>query len=425
MGIDGIKAIGITDSAKKNIEQSYDAVHGSSPEPSIWENFSPLMLTSTALFPILFKSKDVKSIPLDKTLSGRNARLNKSRIIYLNELSARTDALKIKDPFLNADLNTINANISKAQKAGKITKAELKALNKKYFELLEKSSTWKFSPLQKTLAKCAVKSPNILGRFTKSFISNKFMFLVEAVQEVESVMNAFNNSTDSGMRQLAKSTGRAVVGYSGFAAGAAAGGKIGALLGSVIPGAGTFVGGLLGTVIGFSIGGVFSHLAKAGYDKVVTSEAQSAKEKTLSTILSSTDNSEEGKNMLRKEIQSYIEYLNQAEDIVAQLREYDAEKAANIQSQMVVVNNALQELSKLYREKYGEDVIGMAAPAATNTTSASNNSTAAVAAQQNPLSSAYNLTGVTGNEFMNYTPQQDWASMLPAGTYNRLFNVTA
>ena len=438
-----INGIGTNNAAlRPGLEQSYDLVRGREEAPSIWENFSPGSLALYAAFPILFNHKEFKSVQLDKTLTGNAARANSYRMIRANELAVYADKLKAKNAFMNADLISLKEDIRRAQNSGKLAKAQLAELNKKYFKLLDQSTSWKTSFIQKGLAKGAVKSPSILGELAKVHKGNKLMILFELLQEGTSVYQAFQQGTDTGMKQLAKSTGRAAVGYGGFVAGMAAGGKIGALLGSVIPGAGTVVGGIIGSVIGFAIGGFTSQLAKSGYDKIIPSEDNIAKENRIEKMLSSTDTSNEAKETLQNEIALYYQYLNEAGPILNSLEkseeDSDRESAAHLRSQMMIVYNTLNELDKIYKQKFGESLISQATTntdtAATATSTAATtaqsqtaapqtvyNSPAAMTMQPSPLISAYNPTGFVGNEFMNYTPQQDWSAMLPGNVSNRLF----
>ncbi len=445
MGNEEIRITGIgtnQPALNENLSKSYDLVRGVPEEPSIWENFSPGTLALTAAFPLFFSSKEFKQVPMNPALSGKELAANKYRMIKANELSALLNRMKIKDPFLNADIISMKNEIKSIQNSGALAKDRLAALNKKYIELIDKNSTWKKSFIQKALAKGAAKSPSFAGELLKGYKTNKIMILFEAAQEIPSIVSAFQTDTSTGMKQLAKSAGRTAAGFGGFIAGTAAGAKVGAILGSVIPGAGTLVGGLIGSVLGFAIGGFTSQLAKMGYDQVIPSEQKLQKDKDIETMLSSTGNTEEVKTALLQEISLCDAYLKETGQVLAQAKaEGDEETAAQVRSQMTIVLDTMNQLNEIYKNKFGESLLSDAGSqsqqqtAAGSTTAEGNTGSTATATANpysnpstmtlpaSPLINPYNPTGFMGNEFMNYTPQRDWSAMLPGNVANKLFAV--
>ncbi len=434
MGNDELKVTSMQpNQLRENLQQSYNVVRGIPEEPSIWENFSPMALGSSIAFPLIFNCKEFSSVKMDPTLSGGNLKSNKYRMVRLNELNAHVNRLNVKDPFLQSDVLSLKDEIKSVQTNGALAKDKLKALNKKYYEIVSKNTNWKTGFVTKALAKGATKS-SFCGEVLKSYKSNKIMILFEALQEVPSVVQAFGESSEKGVKQLAKSTGRTAVGFGGFVAGTAAGAKIGALLGSVIPGAGTLVGGLLGSAIGFAIGGVTSQLAKMAYDKVIPSETEITKENKIETMLSEYDTTPEAKKNLEEEIAYCNNYLYEAGAILeAAEQEGDTETANATKAQMTQVYNVFNELKTVYQRKFGQSVVSeinktnpteeAQTQKQASTTETQNPSTINPTMQTNPLFTAYNPTGFIGNEFMNYTPQIDWSAMLPSNVSNKMFGV--
>ncbi len=438
MGYEEIKVngIGTSDRAavRENLEKAYDITHGVPEEPSIWDNFSPLALGSSILFPFIVNSKEIQAVPLDATLTGKAARANKYRMIRTNEISAFAERLKSKNPFLTSDILTFQNEIKNLQNSGRVTKAQFDALNKKYFQLLSKTSTGKMSFVQRGLANGAAKSPGVLGGFTKSFKNNKIILAIEVFQELLAVGDTFmQHGSEAGMKQIVKSTGKVAAGFSGFLAGSAAGtwagAKLGALIGSVIPGAGTVVGGLIGSVLGFAIGGFTSQLARAGYDKIIPPEKQLAQDKKYDSMLSATDTSPETQQALQNEIAICYNYLSEVGPLLQQAKESkDTINEPQIRVQMRIVKNAMDSLDNAYKEKFGISVVSQidsqmqaeteSSPtqSQSSTTSTNNN----ISMMQNP----YLQTPVfNGYGFNGTMPMQDWSAMLPAGTSQQLFGI--
>ncbi len=442
MGNDELKVTSMQPSElRENLQQSYNVVRGIPDEPSIWENFSPMALGSSIAFPLIFSCKEFSSVKMDPSLSGIDLKSNKYRMVRLNELNAHVNRLNVRDPFLQSDVLSLKDEIKSIQGNGALAKDKLKALNKKYYEIVSKNTNWKTGFITKALAKGATKS-SFCGELLKSYKSNKIMILFEALQEAPTVIQAFGESSEKGMKQLAKSTGRAAVGFGGFVAGTAAGAKIGALLGSVIPGAGTLVGGLLGSAIGFAIGGLTSQLSKMAYDKVIPSENEITKENKIETIISEQDTTPEAKQNLEEEIAYCNNYLYEAGAILeAAINEGDTETQEATREQMTAILNVLNQLKTVYQKKFGEAVVselnneakqekteqiaqnGSNTQTTTDTQAATNTQTSNITMQTNPMFNPYNPTGFIGNEFMNYTPQIDWSAMLPANVSNKMFGI--
>ncbi len=439
MGNEEIRITGIgtnQPALSENLSKSYDLVRGVQEEPSIWDNFSPGAIAVSAIFPLVLQAKEFKGVKINPSLSGKELAANKYRMIKVNELSAQLDRMKVKDPFLKADILSLQNELKTIQNNGGLAKDKLAALNKKYVELIDKNSTWKKSFIQKGLAKGAAKCPSFGTELLKSYKTNKIMILFEFMQEIPSLIGAFQKDTETGMKQLAKSTGRTAVGFGGFIAGTAAGAKLGAILGSVIPGAGTIAGGIIGSVLGFAIGGFTSQLAKMGYDQVIPSEQTLQKEQDIKTMLNSIDKSEEAQTALRNEIALCDGYLRYAGELLAEAKqEKDKETEAQIRSQMTVVLDTMNQLNEIYKNKFGTGLLSDAESASTQEPQTQKTNTGnETASVTNPYSNPYTMTlpaspminqynpsGFMGNEFMNYTPQQDWSAMLPGNVANKLF----
>ena len=125
MGNEEIRITGIgtnQPALNENLSKSYDLVRGVPEEPSIWENFSPGTLALTAAFPLFFSSKEFKQVPMNPALSGKELAANKYRMIKANELSALLNRMKIKDPFLNADIISMKNEIKSIQNSGALAK---------------------------------------------------------------------------------------------------------------------------------------------------------------------------------------------------------------------------------------------------------------------------------------------------------------
>lgn len=428
---------------------SYDKTHGIEAEPSIWEHFSPFALGSAVLFPLVFNSKEFKHVNIAQNLSKQDIWRNKYRMIRLNELEYGLDMMKLKktaingkkvvDPFLNSDLLNLKHEINVTKNAGAMSKDALKQLNKKYFELADKSLTWK-SPFQKAMIKAGKIFPNTAGEFAKAFKNNKAMLFFEAAFELGDVISAFTTpnpgeintglNIEAGTKQLVKSACRVGVGYTGFAAGTAAGLKIGALLGSVIPGAGTAIGGIIGSAIGFAVGGVVSQLAKSAFNNIVPDTKTVAKNTTVENILDETNKSEEAKIILEKEISDAQTYLEEAKaSIESATKSGDEDAIKEASESKETVEKGYNAMVEIYKKKFGEQLVANVekkpADTQTNQSQQQNQVTQQTASNYIPTQTGFNQNPLQYQMMPNGGIATDWSSMLPYQMQQNLFATKA
>ncbi len=425
------------------LHSSYDKVHGITEEPSIWEHFTPMALGGSVLFPLLFNSKEFKHVKLDSSLTRPELQRNKYRMIRLNELEHSLDFLKLNktvvdgkkvvDPFLQSELLNLKHDINIAKNHGAISKSALTDFNMKYFNIVDNTTSWKKSPFQKALVKVAKICPNYAGEFAKAFKNNKIMLLFETFLEVGEVFNAFTTpapgqiggglNIEAGTKQLVKSVGRVAVGYTGFAAGTAMGLKIGAMLGSVIPGAGTVMGGIIGSAIGFAVGGVVSQLSKSVYNKIIPDTKTEMKNTTISSILDSSDKSEEAKNILATEIASANDELTEISNTIALAQQSnDNTQIEESNKDKQVIEKARDTMVEIYQKKFGENLLTQ-----TEKTDNSGKSVqqALPAQQTQSLQQPIFNTPLQNQMLVSNSSMQDWSSMLPLNVQQNLFATAA
>lgn len=426
---------------KELLSSAYDVAHNVPPETSIWEDhFSPMALGLGMVIPMIASAKEFKCVKMDNTLTKPELYNHKYRMIRTNELDAYLDRLKIKktivngkkvaDPFLNSELLNLKHQISQVQNSGKVSKDLLTELNKKYYTLLDKNTTWK-SPITKGLSKISKFAPNTMGEFLKAFKHNKLLLLFELFQEGESVIGAFSHkegnklntglNIEEGTKQLVKSAGRVAVGYSGYAAGIALGAKIGAIAGSVIPFAGTFLGGVIGSAIGFAVGGVVSQLSRKAYNAIIPDYQTIQKEKTINAMVDTTDKSSEADELIIAEYNQVKSTLSEAIKMAKEAEQSGYEDKESLAKIEELSKNA-QVIEDIYRQKFNKEL----AQASTTETSEEKTSV-----QKNQLSQApqqaQNVAPIQTNPFlqnqmlMGASAQTDWSSMLTPDVQKRLF----
>lgn len=459
-------------------QKSYDTVRGVQEEPSVWETqFSPLALGSSVAVPLIFNRKEFKPVVMDAALKGKDLFVNTNNMRQLNELGHLSNSLKLKqtlvngtravDPFMQADLISLQTQINNARNSGALSKDLLRTLNKEYASLLDKNLSWKTSFIEKGLTKAAKLNPGIGADVLRTYKSFKLpMFLMEAIQEIGPVMNAFtlpkeeenkniysiaqakessSINWESGIKQLGKSAGRIAAGSTGFIAAATLGTKIGGAIGSAlgtlipIPGAGTMLGGVLGSALGFAIGSVGSHLMRTVYNKIIPSETDIAKEKNLAKILDENDKSDSTKTALETEIGYHQAYLQNIDATIQQAeaeQDNDTYKQATANKASVEAN--YKTLVEVYQKKFGPITQASASATTSNesttsvaTTStgvtaseASNTAAIANAAITNPQT-AWNNPTMYNQAMMNNMPTTDWSAMLPLNTQKQYFGAIA
>ena len=123
-------------------QKSYDTVRGTSRDIStVWEEqFSPMAMGGALVLPLLFSRKEFKSVAMNSALAGKELIANTNNMRQLNEIAHLTTNLKLPnavvngtkvvDPFLQADLISLQTKINNARNSGALSKDLLKSLNK-------------------------------------------------------------------------------------------------------------------------------------------------------------------------------------------------------------------------------------------------------------------------------------------------------
>lgn len=464
-------------------QKSYDTVRGTSRDIStVWEEqFSPIAIGSALAFPLMFNRKEFKGIAMNSALTGKELFANTNNMRKLNEIAHLTtnvnlpktivNGAKAVDPFLQADLISLQSQINNARNSGALSKDLLKSLNKEYATLIDRSSSWKTSFIQKGLAKTVNVCPGIGGDILRTYKSFKLgMIFNELIQEAGPIFSAFtmpkeNKSEnvyslakaeessginwEAGFKQIGKSLPRMAVGGTGFIVGATigskVGGAIGAALGSLIPipGAGTMVGGILGSALGYAVGAIGSSMVRNIYNKIVPSDV--AKDDTIAKILDENDKSATTKVLLEQEINEHQNYLTTAYSIAKQAQaEQDNDTLKTTQEKIADVEANYNTLVEVYQKKFGPITQANGAtgaseaasksPAASvttdttstgvTTTEASNTTAIANAAITNPQT-AWNNPTMYNQAMMNSMPTTDWSAMLPLNMQKQYFGATA
>ena len=417
--------------------QAHEIVRYTPEEASIWAEFDPMILGSSAIFTMMLQRKEFKNI---KTigLSFAEKYGNTRSFVKLNEINHLAENLGIKDPnsIAQAQKDVLLNEINKARKVGAISGAEVTKLSKQYYKLLDSQLT-KSSFIEKGLTKTAILSPKVGGSLLNAYKTFKVpMFLMEIVKEIPDVLGAFkikdkdapNQSVniEAGCMQIAKSAGRVAVGSAGFVAGAAIGGQIGAAVGSVVPVVGTFVGGLLGSIIGFAVGSVGSGLARKAYNSVIKSEVEIAKDNAIKSMYDVNDKSNFAKETLTEELNYHNEYITSAQNN-KNPDEKVAENIAAVQSNYAILKN-------LYKTKFGKEFVAQATEQQTpiETTQAVPEKTIAQTTPTQTGVSNYQIAqgnlfnpsfGSSFNQnFIMNTPTVDWSARLPMNLQTQYFN---
>ena len=464
-------------------QKSYDTVRGSSRDIStVWEEqFSPMAMGGALVFPLLFNRKEFKSVAMNSALAGKELIANTNNMRQLNEIAHLTtnlklpnavvNGVKVVDPFLQADLISLQTKINNARNSGALSKDLLKSLNKEYASLIDKSSSWKTSFIQKGLAKTANVSPGLGADILRTYKSFKGMMIFnELLQEAGPIFSTFKmpkeNKSDNvyslakaeegssinweaGFKQIGKSIPRMAVGGTGFILGATAGSKIGGIVGSAlgslipIPGAGTMVGGILGSALGYAVGAIGSSMVRNIYNKIVPSDV--AKDDTIAKILDENDKSATTKILLEQEINEHQKYLTTAYSIAQQAQaEQDNDTLKTTQEKIADVEANYNTLVEVYQKKFGPitqasgatgtseaPATNQVASGTTNTTGtgatateASNTTAIANAAITNPQT-AWNNPAMYNQAMMNSMPTTDWSAMLPLNMQKQYFGATA
>ena len=150
---------------REAIENSYKLARGVEEEPSIWSHLSPTSLAINVAFPFVLGQPGCSKV---KMAAGTNW-LDKTRMIRLNETASHINSFKIKDPVIDAfkqsELLQLQQKAKSYQTAGKVTKAQLNALNKEYARFAGKHG----KKLTKGLGKFATVSPNIGGNLLNTY----------------------------------------------------------------------------------------------------------------------------------------------------------------------------------------------------------------------------------------------------------------
>jgi hypothetical protein len=333
---------------------------------------------------------------------------------------------------MQSEIINFQNDVRQLKNSGQLSKDALSALNKKYFEIADKTLTWK-SPVSKILMKGAKLAPNTIGEFAKAFKNNKCMIIFDALFEIPEVLSAFTTpepgklstgiNIEAGTKQLVKSTGRVAVGYTGFAAGTALGLKIGSMLGSVIPGAGTVMGGIIGSAIGFAVGGVVSQLAKGAYNNIIPDTKTVAKETTIASILDSSDTTETSKTIIQTELANAKEKLAILDSQISNAEKAGDETALKeAQNDKEAVEKGYYAMNEIYQKKFGEKVIEEAKDESIQQSSAPINTSALPTQNYAQTNGFYNpMQTQFANQMMSTSPQTDWSSLLPVNVQQNLF----
>ncbi len=464
---DNIKVNTVNSAAARReaLEPTYNLVNGITEEPSVWSHFSPSSLAVSIAFPLgisLFQKN-----PLPIKAAANSTAFGRARLMDLKETFDRVNTIKSKNPFAQAEVLKLKNDIKNISRAGNITAAELSAINKQYINAVAKNPSGFLKFLDKPVAKVASKLPSWLGTEVVKNLKcgGKMMLLWEVGAGLLETYQAFDSPREDGKKginwkaggkQLAKSTGKAAVGWTGYLAGAAAGAKLGAAICSIIPGIGTAAGAIIGGAIGFVVGGFTSQVAKNAYEAVLPDELDIQHEKRLEALTNDNDRSLKNKKIMEEECAKLSDAYNSLAEGLTQAQESGDEATAQIiKEQMKGIEKSANIIGEAYQRKFNEAIVKENNQAneqvKTTPTEATNNTSSLISQNymdslnqynqytpynqfnpmlvnnySNPAQMPMNVPnfGATGfDNFANITPTQDWASMLSYQDHARILGL--